>query len=106
MTFEDADGTWEVVEWRVYYRRKVYCSCKGDRVEDLPAEGVQGILWHIRKDGSVYCHIESGSAEDPTIYRIGGRELIGTMIPDEEFFAMEKRMMRVAVSRNKTLRRG
>ena len=104
LTYQDADGIWPVVEWRVYYRHKMFCSCKGDKIEDLPASGVQGILWHIQKDGSVYCDIEAGCADDPTIYRIGGRELIGTMIPDDEFAALEERMMRVAVKRNKVLR--
>lgn len=92
LTYQDADGTWPVVEWRIYYRRDLYCSCKGHDVSDPPERGVQAVCYFIRKDGKVRCHIESGVAADPSIYHFFGRELIGTMLSDKAFFTLERRV--------------
>lgn len=103
-TFTDADGTWPVVEWRVYYPDDaLYCSLI-DEIDELPREGVQAIAWFIEKDDTIRCHIVSGIAADPSIYHIGDRELIGTMLPDEEYVRLEQQIFDDCADRVRELR--
>lgn len=103
MFFQDADGEWPVVEWRVYYPHDVYCSLLDD-VDDLPTDGVQAIAWFIEKDGNVRCHIESGIAADPSIYLIGNRKLFGTMLSDDEYAALQESIRHEVVAHVHELR--
>ena len=93
MVFTDDHGEWPVVEWRVYYPQKItYRSCtvnsgvdNPELINALPASDVQGIGWLFYKHNQIRGALDCGRSDEPTIYKLGNRELIGTMLSDDEF---------------------
>lgn len=103
-TYQDEDGRHPVIEWRVFYPDAVYCSCHHD-VDDLPLSGVQAVGWFIMKNGTVRCQVDSGLITHPSIYTVDGRALIGTMLPDDIYYPLEKNIFESCVERVAELRR-
>ncbi len=72
----------------------MFCSCK-HRADELPGSGVQVVakFYQDAASGRVGSVHECGQASDPTIYNVEGRELFGTMIPEDDYERIRLRAM-------------
>jgi hypothetical protein len=85
LTFTDADGTYEVVRLLGYTDDGVcYCNCKTP-IAEWPESGWQVFAWIYWKEGKHRCTYWRGWDADPTVYPVAGRELIGTLMDDDEY---------------------